>query len=199
MFMTTTVDDAKRALAVRARAARRAAGSEAAEAAEAVCGYFLHGLETGFATGPDGIIAGYWPLPDELDVRPLLAALDGLGRTCSLPVTAGVDGILAFRRWRAGDELVSGAYGVSEPGPGAALVTPALVITPLLAVDSAGYRLGYGAGYYDRTLALLRRAGRVEAVGVGFAAQIVDHVPHDGADQRLDWVITEHGAIQVGA
>ena len=198
--MTATVDDAKRALAVRAGAARRAAKRAAGgEAAEAVCGYFLHTLETGFATGPGGIIAGYWPLPDELDLRPLLAALDGLGRSCSLPVTAGVDGLLTFRRWRTGDELVPGAYGISEPGPGASLVTPALVITPLLAVDRVGYRLGYGAGYYDRTLALLRRAGPVEAVGVGFAAQLVDHVPHDGADQRLDWVITEHGAIRVGA
>jgi len=194
------VKHAKGALAKRVRLLRRAAHFGGGDvAAEAVWGTFVHHLERDFTTGPGGIIAGYWPLGDELDLRGLLTTLHGLGRTCALPVTPEEkDGLLGFRQWAAGDELVPGPFGTTEPGPGAALVTPALVITPLLAVDRAGYRLGYGAGYYDRTLRLLRRSGAVEVVGVGFAAQLVEHVPHDDGDERLDWVITEQGIIRAG-
>ena len=192
------VDYAKGALAARVRALRRAAHfGGGGEAARAVCDTFLHHLEADFAIGARGIIAGYWPLDDELDVRPLLIALQEQGRSCALPVTG--DAMLTFRRWATGDELVPGPFGTSEPGPGAKMVNPALVITPLLAVDRAGYRLGYGAGYYDRTLRRLRRAGSVAVVGVGFATQLVEHVPHNGDDERLDWVITELGALRVGA
>ncbi len=189
--------DAKRRLGVRAREKRRAAHSEQGAAAAAVQRHFLDCLEQNIGLPAGAVVAGYWTRADELDVRPLLAALDDSGYCCALPVAAAVDAVLAFRRWRTGDVLTAGRFGIMEPGADAEAVTPELVIVPLLAWDRAGYRLGYGAGYYDRTLRALRGAGPVVAVGVGFAAQGVDAVPHDAADERLDWVVTETGAVRI--
>ena len=189
--------DAKRRLGVRARAKRRAAHAEQDAAAAAVQRHFLDCLEQNIGLPAGAVVAGYWTTGDELDVRPLLGALDDAGYRCALPVVVAPDAVLVFRRWRTGDVLTAGRFGIMEPGADAEAVTPDLVIVPLLAFDRAGYRLGYGAGYYDRTLGALRGAGPVVAVGVGFAAQGVDAVPHDAADARLDWVVTETGAVRI--
>ncbi len=190
--------DAKRRLGERAREKRRVLHAErGAAAAEAVQRHVLDCLERRIGLPAGAVVAGYWTRGDELDVRPLLAALDGAGYCCALPVAAAPDAVLVFRRWRTGDVLTAGRFGIMEPGADAEAVTPDLVIVPLLAFDRAGYRLGYGAGYYDRTLGALRGAGPVVAVGVGFAAQGVDAVPHDAADERLDWVVTETGAVRI--
>jgi len=194
-----TGDGAKQRLREVARALRRAAHAAAAAAAAcAVRRHFTAALETDFAARPEAAIAGYWPIGDELDMRPLLATLAGAGYVVALPLVVGRDHPLAFHRWRPDDALAAGAHGIPEPDPAVAPpVIPVIVITPLLAFDALGHRLGYGAGYYDRTLAALRAAGRVLAVGVAFAAQQLDRVPHGRDDQRLDWVVTEAGVIRM--
>ncbi|MHA1108669.1 MAG: 5-formyltetrahydrofolate cyclo-ligase, partial [Alphaproteobacteria bacterium] len=151
------MNDAKRALAARARLARQAAHAAGAEgAAGAVRDHLLAclagGLAGGLGVAPGGAVAGYWPVGDELDTRPLMAALHDAGYVCALPVVTETNPVLVFRRWRRDDALAAGRYGIMEPHAGAATIDPDIVITPLLAFDEAGYRLGYGAGYYDRTL-----------------------------------------------
>ena len=195
-----TADDAKRRLRRRMLETRRAAFRERGEAAAAALPDHLLDVLGNFIAAPAGVVvAGYWPKGDELDTGPLLEALDTAGYAGALPGVPGPDEILVFRRWRPADPLTPGRFGIMEPVAGAASVTPAVVITPLLAFDLMGYRLGYGAGYYDRTLRALRGAGPVIAVGAGFAAQGVDRVPHEATDERLDWVITEAGAVRIEA
>jgi 5-formyltetrahydrofolate cyclo-ligase len=108
---------------------------------------------------------------------------------------------LKFRRWYPERPLVAGKWGIATPDEGCEEIEPELVVVPLLAFDRGGNRLGYGAGYYDRTLAGLRsrRPGRVLAVGVAYAAQEVALVPVDESDERLDWIVTEKEAIRVTA
>ncbi len=92
--------------------------------------------------------------------------------------------------------MAEAGFGCREPGANAALVAPDIVIAPLLAFDGTGARLGYGGGYYDRTLRALRAAGRIIAVGVGYQAQCVDRVPSGDGDEKLDWIVTEERAIK---
>ncbi|MCK6452254.1 MAG: 5-formyltetrahydrofolate cyclo-ligase [Alphaproteobacteria bacterium] len=146
---------------------------------------------------PGAVVSAFWPMGDEIDVRPLLERLDALGYRCSLPVTVGRGKPLVFRRWSPGLALVPGGFGTSVPPEDQPLATPDLLIVPLLAFDRQGYRLGYGGGFYDRTLEALRAAGRPHlAVGVGYAGQEVARVPHHEGDQRLDWVVTERDAFR---
>ncbi len=188
--------EAKAALRREARRRRVAACAQGGPAAAAaVAGHVLDAL-TAWHPG-DGAVAGYAAIRDELDPAPLLAALHGQGRTLALPAGAGRGVPLQFRAWTPGEPLVPGGFGVPEPLPAAPCVVPRVVVVPLLAFDRAGRRLGYGAGCYDRTLAALRRAGPVLAVGVGFAAQEVAEVPVDAYDQRLDGVVTEAGAWRI--
>ncbi|MGH6953820.1 MAG: 5-formyltetrahydrofolate cyclo-ligase [Alphaproteobacteria bacterium] len=142
------------------------------------------------------VVSGYWPEPDELDVRPLLVALHARGHAVALPVVGGRGQPLMFRRWRPDDSLVAGALGIATPSPEAPELRPTILLVPLLAFDRDGYRLGRGGGYYDRTLRAARAAGRVLAVGVAFAAQEVARVPRDDGDERLDWIVTEGGAVR---
>ena len=177
----------------RRHAAREAAGPLAGEAAAR---NFLVAIEP----PPGCVVSGYWPLDDELDPRPLLEALHARGHVCGLPVVVGKGRPLVFRAWAPGQRLVPAVLGISVPAGDAPEVTPEVVLTPLLAFDGRGFRLGQGGGYYDRTLAALRAqatrvgAGPVLAVGMGFAAQRLARVPSDEADQRLDWVVTERAA-----
>lgn len=179
---------ARKAALARRRAAFARAG---ARAGEAVAGRFLAAIEP-----PAGApVSGYWPFGEELDPRPLMTALAGRSHAIGLPVISGRDRPLVFRRWRPGDPLEEGAYGILAPREDAPLLVPELLLVPLLAFDRRGYRLGYGGGYYDRTLAALRAQGPVLAVGLAFAQQEVDAVPHGAQDQRLDWIVTEREAI----
>ncbi len=132
------------------------------------------------------VVAGYWPLPGEIDVRPLLWALAGRGHSIALPITPAAGGVLTFHRWRPDQTLRPGRFGTSEPEPD--LMRPDLVLVPLLAFDRAGFRLGYGGGFYDRTLAGLPA---VRTVGCAFACQEVQAVPREPHDRRLDLIATE--------
>ncbi|MDA0655666.1 MAG: 5-formyltetrahydrofolate cyclo-ligase [Proteobacteria bacterium] len=160
-------------------------------------------LADGFCDAADnfesGNIAGYWPIADEMDVRPLLECLARLGRSLSLPCIAGPNDPLAFREWLPGDALAAGPFGTQQPAEDAAVVGPSVLLIPLLAFDAAGGRLGYGGGYYDRTLAALRKDGHIMAVGVAYAGQEIDCVPTESGDQFLDWIATESGFRRLGA
>ncbi len=148
--------------------------------------------------GPVQAVSGYWPMADEIDVRPLMARLHGQGRTVALPVAAGAKEPLVFRRWQPEAPLEEGPFGTLHPGPDQPEVTPGVLLVPLLAFDDKGFRLGWGGGYYDRTLAQLRSAGPVIAVGAAFAGQHVDNVPHTSDDQPLDWIVTEESIVEPG-
>jgi 5-formyltetrahydrofolate cyclo-ligase len=148
---------------------------------------------------PGSVISGYHPIDQEMDVMPLLGRLWGAGVGCGLPAITGKRQALTFRDWRPGAPLNVGPYRIPEPGADAAVVVPSHVLVPLLAYDSDGYRLGYGGGYYDRSLRELRDAKPVLAIGIAYSEQQVDHVPHDENDERLDWIVTERGATPFNA
>jgi 5-formyltetrahydrofolate cyclo-ligase len=137
---------------------------------------------------PGLVVSGYWPQPEELDCRPLLLTLHRAGHPVGLPVIARRGEPLAFRLWQPERPLIAGTYGIAVPPDDAPVVVPALVLAPLLAFDAAGYRLGYGGGFYDRTLEKLAAGGNVVAVGVAYAAQEVPAVPRRPARPapRLD-------------
>jgi 5-formyltetrahydrofolate cyclo-ligase len=142
---------------------------------------------------PGLIVSGFWPIADEIDLRPLLRALHERGNRIALPVTPRRGEPLTFREWRPGDILVPERFGTVRP-IGDTLV-PDMLLIPLLAFDSKGGRLGYGGGFYDRTLATLPNRFRL---GCAFAAQQVDAVPVGPYDIRLDAVATENGIIRCG-
>lgn len=145
---------------------------------------------------PDrAVIAGYWPFPDELDPRPLMNHLAARGCTLCLPVVVERDAALQFRTWAPGDPLVDSVFGTQVPTVDSPTVVPDILLVPLLAFDSAGYRLGYGGGYYDRTLAALESAAPL-TIGLAFALQEVSQVPRDAYDRRLDWIVTETAVHQ---
>jgi 5-formyltetrahydrofolate cyclo-ligase len=144
---------------------------------------------------PGATVALYHPMTDELDTKPLAEALLDRGFRIALPVTPKKKGPLTFRAFRDGDPLSADRYGVMTPSDAAPEVSPVLIVTPLLAFTRDGKRLGYGGGYYDRTLAALRAEHDVLAIGFAFAAQEVDKMPFSKTDQRIDMIVTEREAI----
>jgi 5-formyltetrahydrofolate cyclo-ligase len=187
------MENAKRDLRPAAAERRRAAVQAAPQAGLALRDRFLAAI----APAADIVVSAYWPLDDELDPRPLFMALHGRGHPIGLPVIVAKRQPLLFRRWTPDAALVRGPFRVMTPPAEAPEVVPRLLLVPLLAFDRTGYRLGYGGGFYDRTIAKLRAAGDVLAVGVALAAQEVAAVPRDGTDEPLDWVVTEREAIRI--
>ena len=143
-----------------------------------------------------GKVAGYYPVYSEFNTLPLLNMLGRSGWVTGLPVVTRPNAPLTFREWRAGEDLEPGDHRIPVPAASAQTFQPDILLVPLLAYDRAGFRLGYGGGYYDRTLAMLRKAGPVVAIGLAFADQAVDSVPHDALDQQLDWILTESGPLR---
>ena len=136
------------------------------------------------------VVSGFWPIGREIDIRPLLLALHGRGHPIVLPETPKRGNPLIFRLWAPGDELVQERFGTFRPT--GEVRQPDFLLVPLLAFDRRGYRIGYGAGFYDRTLAGL--PGRFR-LGVAYAASQLDEVPAGPYDARLDAVATERGII----
>ena len=137
-------------------------------------------------------ISGYWPIQSEIDIRPLLLSLHKLGHTLCLPIVVAPAAPLKFRQWSPGDALKSGPFSTLEPHEFRPQINPKVVIVPLLAFDGRGNRLGYGGGYYDRTLGALNNdEAKIITVGVGYEAQLLDSIPVDQDDVALDWIITE--------
>ncbi|HKU99410.1 MAG TPA: 5-formyltetrahydrofolate cyclo-ligase [Vineibacter sp.] len=192
--MAGTVEDEKRGLRAAMRVRRAAVDPADRAAAGPALAAIWRREQPVLTPHPDGrpaSIAGFWPKGDEIDVRALLTALHDDQYVVALPVTPADAAPLRFRQWTPGADLVPGVFGTSEPSPQATDVEPDVLLIPLLAVDSDGYRLGYGGGYYDRTLAALRGRRRVTAIGVGFEAQRVERLPRAAHDHRLDWLLTD--------
>ncbi len=141
------------------------------------------------------IVSGFSPINTEFNPVPLLRALSKAGARLALPKVMGRGKPLSLRAWSFGEPLVAGVWGIREPGPEAPEVAPDILLVPFAAFDRAGYRIGYGAGYYDMTLAALRAKKKIVAIGLGFAAQEVEKVPVEAHDQRLDFIITEAGLV----
>lgn len=146
-----------------------------------------------------GRIALFWPLADEIDTAPLLHALHGLGAEPLLPRMQGRGRPLVFHRWTPELDLIDGPFRVREPPPGLPSVLPEIVLAPLLAFDARGARLGYGAGFYDRSFAAISAAGGDPIrCGLCFADQEVEEVPAGVNDIPLQQVVTEAGWRSLG-
>jgi len=183
----------KQAVRVTVRVRRADAARAVPDAGDAVYEVFRRAVRL----RPSAIVAGYLPIGDEIDPRPLLRRLHALGHAITLPRIVRSHAPLSFRAWEEGDALEDGPFGTLQPADAAATLVPEVLILPMVAFDRRGFRLGYGGGYYDRTLAVLRSRRAVTAIGIAYAAQEVPVVPRDRHDQKLDWVVTECEAIQI--
>jgi len=137
------------------------------------------------------VVSGYWPIRTEIDPRPALKAL-AAARRIVLPVVEGPGRPLGFRFWSPGAAMIPGVFGARIPAEEEG-AEPEILIVPLLAFDARGYRLGYGGGFYDRTLERLRATRPTVAIGYAYAAQEVEAVPTEPTDQKLDMMVTEEG------
>lgn len=143
----------------------------------------------------DAVVAGYYPIKGECDPLPLLDALDRKGHTTALPIIIEKDHPLAFRKWQPDDPLVEGPfYAIHEPAEVSPLVEPDFILVPLVAFDRKGYRIGYGKGFYDRTI--INHKKGVKTVGLAYSCQEAPNIPHDKHDQPLDYIVTENEVIE---
>ncbi len=181
------ISEQKKTARKQAFAARKAAQSPTASIAAS-------GHLTAFlSTQPKGsIVAGYMPIQTEIDPRPTQTALCDLGYRLCLPVIQGHNKPLVFREWTPESGMIEGDFGALIPRGGDYL-TPDIAIIPLVGFDAKGARLGYGGGFYDRTLAEIETQKNVLKVGFAFAGQEIASVPTDRFDQYLDAIVTENG------
>lgn len=175
-------------------AATRAALNPAPGASRRAAGHALAAIA---AVRGARTVAAYLPMRGEIDPQPLMLALVGLGYVVAAPVIQGPGLPLLFRRWTPGAATRNGPLGAPTLIEGAE-VEPDVVLAPLLAWDPDGWRLGYGGGYYDRSIAALRDRRPLLALGFAFAGQRLDCVPRGPRDARLDAIVTEEGVIETG-
>ncbi|KQX40469.1 hypothetical protein ASD04_07570 [Devosia sp. Root436] len=188
------IEEAKAALRIRARAARALLDhSERADAAKAAAQHFFDGI----TLAASDVVAAYWRIRDELDCQPILVKLMDSNQTVVLPVVLGPEQPLDLRIWEQGASLYESGFGTLAPSELAPKAEPDIVIMPLLAFDGRGTRLGYGGGYYDRTLAAMTKKPKL--IGLAFAAQELDRIPREPHDVPLDAVVTEAGVRHFGA
>jgi 5-formyltetrahydrofolate cyclo-ligase len=192
-MITATVEDSKVELRRETAARRDVLPADVRQAAaEAIAaGKFP------LAITPVTIVSGFMPLKSEINPLPLMKKLAEAGATLALPAVAGRGKPLVMRAWRWGEPLDEGVWGIRQPKPEAPEVEPDILLVPLLAFDRAGNRIGYGAGYYDMTIARLRARKPVTAIGIAFAIQEVAAVPATDRDERLDLVLTENEVIEI--
>jgi len=140
------------------------------------------------------IIAAYWPISGELDCLPLVEQLWARGHQICLPVTIAENKPLIFRVWQKGQKLIDGGHGIKTPDKNTSILVPNIIIMPLVAFDKKGARLGYGKGYYDRTIAKMEQKPLL--VGYGFALQEVEHINSESHDAPLDYVVSEKKVVK---
>ncbi len=155
-----------------------------------------HFLET-IALPAPAIVAGYWPIREEISSLTLLRLLHERGQPCALSRLDAEGEPLSFRRWSPGDPLEDGPFDIPQPRAAAPACAPDALLIPLLAFDRQGHRLGYGRGYYDRALAELKAKKTICAVGLAFAVQEVQHVPAASHDIQLDYIATEKACLPI--
>ena len=187
------IEQTKAAMRSKAHAQRAAFfPSLRAEASKAAAAHFFEGV----TLAPDEMVAAYWPIRDELDVKPVLTKLMDDGQPVCLPVVVGDGQPLQLRRWEQGAALYPSGFGTLAPDELAPIVEPDVILVPLLGFDKHGTRLGYGGGYYDRTLSRLAKKPRL--IGLAFSLQEFDHIPRDSHDVPLDALVTEKGVTRFG-
>ncbi len=198
MSDTTDIHTAKQALRTAMKALRASTPAASRQiAAEAIAREALALIHVSSLAGRDcRVVSAFLSIGDELDTGPLLRRLHSAGHALCLPVMQGKRQPLTFRQWAPGDAMDTKIWGIQEPKPSAPDLLPAVMLVPLLAADRRGHRLGYGGGFYDRTIDLHRKLREVLTVGLCFDAQLVDAVPHLDYDQPLDWLLTPSGAIR---
>lgn len=153
-------------------------------------------LLAGFAEG--SLISGFLSIGDEISTHPSLLNLLSDGFDLCLPVVVRANVPLEFRAWKEGDELENGPLGTRHPLGSMKTVVPDVMLIPLLAYDVSGNRIGWGGGFYDRTLAgYKKQRHRVTAIGVAYDGQEVAHVPVDELDVKMDWIVTEKRTIEI--
>ena len=179
----------------RTEAARRRAAAHEALKDTAGAALAARGLPVRCAPG---IVSGFIPYKSEISTIALLNALNHGGWTTCLPVVIAAEQPLVFRAWSPGEELVPGLWDIPIPLESAPELVPDVLLVPMLAFDARGYRLGYGGGFYDRTLQKLRAQKTIVAIGVAYAAQMVDEVPRNAHDAPLDFVMTEKATFKCG-
>jgi 5-formyltetrahydrofolate cyclo-ligase len=193
MTTSASIEESKAALRSEAAARRDALAPEARKtAAEAIAARRFP-----LAIAPGTIVSGFMPLKSEINPLPLIQKLSEAGARLALPAIAERGKPLIMRAWEFGAPLDRGQWGIREPKPDAREIDPDILLVPLLAFDRGGYRIGYGAGYYDMTIHRLRTLKPVMAVGIAFAAQEVSEVPKTPRDERLDLVLTEREIIDL--
>ena len=194
--MNETGDIILQKRALRSRIKTWRSGLEADAAARAADAVAAHGL--GFLRLPQRpfVVSGFSSLPDEFRVWPLLRRLHGEGHALAMPVMQGKGLPLVFRAWAPGDAMDKAVWGIAEPRADKPVLEPDIVLVPLLAFDATGWRLGYGGGYYDRTLRGLRARKSIVAIGLAYDESQVDAVPHLDYDERLDWVLRPSGPLR---
>lgn len=182
------IEEAKAALRMAAHKKRAAFHpSLRSEAAQAAAAHFFSSVELDTCD----VVAGYWPIRDEMDIKTVIARLMDSGQPVCLPVVLGDEQPLEMRLWQDGAPLYEAGFGTLAPPEEAPLAVPDVILMPLLGFDKHGTRLGYGGGYYDRTLASLHKRPRL--IGFAFALQEVDHIPREAHDVPLDAIVTEEG------
>jgi 5-formyltetrahydrofolate cyclo-ligase len=186
-----SIDEQKQLLRIQAKRQRAEAFAINPHMGEQVCDQLLASNKL----HNHQIVAVYWPLGDELDPMPLLNTLHSLGHQMGLPVMLGAGKPLIFRTWCPTDELQDAGFGTREPSDDKQILEPDMILAPLLAFDSSGFRLGYGGGFYDRTLEKLRLNKPVSVYGIAYSAQEMDQVIKGPYDQPLDGIVTELGVI----
>lgn len=173
--------------------ARRAALDEASRRAAETA--VLRHLEALLPVLPPGPLSFTWPIREEIDLRPFAAGLVGRGGIVALPVIVRKNAPMVFRRWTPETPMTTGVWGIPVPEPDERVV-PRVVLLPVVAVDREGYRLGYGGGYFDRTLPTIRP--RPLVIGIGHAFARIDSIRPQPHDQRLDLLVTEEGIERFG-
>jgi len=195
MAQSTSIEEAKSELRRQARARHDALPADMrAAAAQAIAARPFP-----ISLARKTIVSCFMPIGNEINPIPLMRNLAALGAQLALPAIAGRGKPLTMRAFAFGQRLVAGTWGIREPDPEAPEVFPDVLLVPLLAFDRTGHRIGYGAGYYDLTIAALRARKAVTACGLAFAAQEIANVPTTPRDVRLDLVLTEREVIDCRA
>jgi 5-formyltetrahydrofolate cyclo-ligase len=190
--MSVSIDEQKKTFRTQAKATRLEAFHQVPEAGEQIAQQLL---SLAFSTGAN--ISAFWPLAEELDTLPLLHALHKQGHQMLLPVMLGAGKPLEFGTWQPGDVLKEAAFKTLEPSDDKARLAPDIMLCPLLAFDRRGYRMGYGGGFYDRSIAQLQQQGNLLTIGIAFAAQEVAEIPTGEYDMPLDMIVTEQEVIRI--
>src|SRR5262245_43008957 len=185
-----TITARKQALREEALARRAVLRAAVPDAAERMARNFVRSIPL----APAAVVSAFVAIGEETDPAPLIQLLRAKGHPVALPRVIKKGEKLTFHLYAPGAKLIPGVFGLSQPGKDWPEAVPDVLIVPLLAFDSRGMRLGYGGGFYDRTLAALRASRNILAVGYAFAGQEVPDVPHRESDEPLDWVVTEAGA-----